>query len=312
MNRKLVKDGVLAIFTFLLVCAYVSTVYGADNVILDSHSVVDLALKRSLGIKRVKLDEKISFAGIGEAKSTFDTSLNMYGNYELDKSKKLLSMFGDRTDTFSWGMSLSKKFSSGTSLGLSFDSTRSKTYNSSIGGTIIIPQDAMYEPAIGASLSQSIMNNFFGINDRRRVKSAKLMYLSSKYAVRRNVESMVYGALLDYWNLAFIKRNIVARERMVNFASAFLSAVKKNLELGTAEHTDLLAAKANLLRRKSELLISRQVERLAEERLKSDLELPPSEPIQLKREKIKMVNSTDFYIKDAFKNRGDYQALKEI
>ncbi len=82
---------------------------------------------------------------------------------------------GDRKDTTVWGLSLSKEIPTGTELGLSFDTNVSKTYNATVNGIPIIPQTNLYDPIIGFSLSQPLMQNVFGMIDRGAVKEGDLL-----------------------------------------------------------------------------------------------------------------------------------------
>ncbi|MBN1283595.1 MAG: TolC family protein, partial [Proteobacteria bacterium] len=173
-----------------------------------------------------------------------------------------------------------------------------------------------YEPILGISLQQPLMKNAFGMNDRGAVNEAKRAYAAADQAVRREVDKLVYEALQDYWALFFIREHMKSIERAISFAREFLGTTLEERKLGTAEETDVLAARANLLGRQNELSAYRELEEVAEEALRNDLELDPHEELSLGRDyppRIKKTEPVEEMISRAMSSRGDYlAALEEI
>jgi outer membrane protein TolC len=99
----------------------------------------------------------------------------------------------------------------------------------------------------------------------------------------------------------------------VNFAQQFLSTTLEEKKLGTAEDTDVLAARANVLVRKDELLSTKEFERVWEENLRVKLGLGPDIKIEnadrvprfitLRKSETALINS-------AMAQRRDYKASK--
>lgn len=284
-----------------------------DGLRLTPDAVVDLLLERSFGLKQAEMTRDAVAEDIPTAKSVFDTTLGLDASYQLDKSASESSIFGDRTDTANWGLSLSKEIPSGTALGLSLTNVRRKTYNSTVGNVQIIPDQALYEPVLGFSLTQPFMQNAFGVNDRRAVAQAKFAYASADFTLKRETDLLVHKGLINYWALVFIKKHIQAQERAVAFAREFFETTKEEKKLGTAEKTDLLAAEANLLSRKDELLALREMERTTSEELRRDLEFEPEVGLNPPLNWPEFTNAgifDDERIKAAFERRGDYQSLR--
>ena len=290
----------------------------ADSVHLDPQRIEEMVLERSFGVKKAEIDREVAAETIPTAKGIFDTFLTADSSYQLNKEKQLSPIFGTRNDTFSWSVGLKKELSlTGTTLGVSFDSEWVKTTGSLVvGGNPIIPPIGRWEPVIGFSLTQPLLYNAFGMIDRGGVKEARHLYASADQSVRMQIDRIVYVALQDYWALFFIRRHLKSIERATSFAREFLSTTLAERKLGTAEETDVLAARANLLERQNECHVYREYEKIAEEALRNDMELVPGDELVLAKgypAKVKVVESVDSMIAKALANRGDYlSALEEI
>ena len=285
-----------------------------DVLTLSPQAVVDLALERSFGIKQAELERDAVAQGVGLAKGIFDTHLDLEGSHEIDKSKRESPIFGTRIDTTIWSLGLSKELPIGTELGLAFTNVRKKTFGSVVGGIQIIPPQPLYEPVLGFSLSQPLMRNIFGKLDRGAVKEARLAYASADYATQRSIDLVVHRALADYWSLVFARMHSRAIERSVRAARDFLNATLEKRKLGTAEETDELAARANLMVRRNELATLKEVEREAAMRLRLDLELDPEVSVGTTEKGPAFVSesgSVEEKIKAALTRRGDYQSAKK-
>ena len=285
-----------------------------DVLSLSPQAVIDLALERSFGIKKAELTKDVVAQGVGLAKGIFDTHLDLEGSHEIDKSKRESPIFGTRIDTTIWSLGLAKELPIGTELGLAFTNVRKKTTGSVVGGIQIIPPQPLYEPVLGFSLSQPLMRNVFGKLDRGAVKEARLAYASADYATQRNIDLVVHQALADYWSLVFARMHSRAMERSVRAARDFLNATLEKRKLGTAEDTDELAARANLMVRKNELATLREVEREAALRLRLDLELDPEISVVTTEKGPAFVTergSVEEKIKASLERRGDYLSAKK-
>ncbi|MFH1829147.1 MAG: TolC family protein [Pseudomonadota bacterium] len=311
MSRKLL----ITLIFFSLICV-ASAAVAEDVVHLSPEKVENMVLERSFGVKQAQMTRDAASESIPEAKGVFDTILSGSSSYQFDKSKQLSPIFGTRTDTVTWGLGLTKELSpTGTTLGLSLDSEWTKTLGAlQVNNQPIIPPFGRYEPVLGISLSQPLMQNAFGMLDRGAVKEAKHYYTSADNSIKHEIDKLIHEALMDYWAVFFTRRHLKALERSIAFASEFLHTTLEEKTLGIAEDTDVLAARANLLERKNEYAAYKELERKEEEKLRQDLELEPYETLMLSdrlppKERIKY--GIDAMIAKAFEERGDYLAAIE-
>jgi outer membrane protein TolC len=289
-----------------------------QKVHLDPVKVEDMVLERSFGVKQFEMTREAAAQSIPEAKGTlFDTFLTGSASYNLNKEKQLNPIFGNRTDTVTWNLGLSKELSpTGTTLGLSLDNEWTKTLGSIVvGGQPLIPGFGRYEPILGISLSQPLMQNAFGMNDRGQVQEARHGYASADHEIRFEVDKVIYKALGDYWALYFTRKQLQALKQAIGFAQQFLSTTLEERKLGIAEETDVLNARANLIKVKTEYEAFKQLELTAEEALRTDLELEPAQEMVLsgklpQRIRIRS-DAVEGMIAEAMTRRGDYLAAIE-
>lgn len=308
---------IIAIAVFLSF-AWTSPAFASEQIPdeLTASVVTDLVLERSFGVKQAKLRRDEVAEGVPMAKGVFDTYLDLSASHQIDKAATISPIFGTRTDDTKWNVSLTKEIPTGTELGLSFDNTRSKTSGANVGGTQLIPPNALYEPRLGFSLTQPLMQNVFGMADRGRVEEARYAYAAADCSMRRAIDEQIFNALFNYWTLVFTRQHIKAQRDSTRFAKGFLSTTFKEKKLGIAEETDVVAAQANLLTRETELFALIEMERSAAELLRRDLEFDPGVGLKSAEVHPQLVGTPpvdDARIAGALARRGDYQAaLQDI
>lgn len=307
-------------FAALIVTSFVmapSMAIAQGSVSLNAYKVEEMVLERNFGVKQFEMTREAAAQSIPEAQGTlFDTYLSGSAAYNLNKEQQLNPIFGTRTDIVTWNLGLSKELSpTGTTLGLSLDNEWTKTTGSIVvGGQPLIPGFGRYEPVFGISLSQPLMKNALGMNDRGIVQMARHAYASADYTVRREVDKVIYKALNDYWTLFFTRHQMKALKRAIGFAQEFLKTTLEEEKLGIAVETDVLAARANLQARQNEYDAYRELERTAEEGLRTDLELDPDQELVLSEKlppKIRIKGGIEDMIAKAMTQRGDYLAAIE-
>ena len=299
---------------FIAAALLIPVAHAQEKVRLSAQDVKRISLEQSYGVKQVWLASDAAQQDVMRSKGIFDTNLGADVSYQIDDSAKASQIFGGRIDTLIGGVSATKKLPSGTEVGLGIAQERVKYRDSlTINGNPVFPPNALYEPIISFSVSQPVMKNVGGYQDRRAVKSAELGALAAELSAQRQVETLVYGALSDYWNLVIVRRLIGTRVKSVRFARQFLSTTEEEFKLGTAEETDVLAARANVLVRDDELRALREVDRGWEENLRTKLAMGPEleiENIEKRPPLISLGGSIPRRITGALETRRDYQASK--
>lgn len=313
--RKKISYALVVFGLLAAAFASVQNTYALQTMQFSADDVENMMLESAFSVQQTRIKSAVAKEDIPQAKSIYDTHLGAGASEQIDKSKKISPIFGNRVDTTTWEMDLRRKFPTGTEAGVNFTTERLKYFNPlTISGNPIYPPNATYEPILAFSLAQPLLKNAGGYIDRRTVRSAEIGSLATELASQREIETIVYEALADYWNLVIIRKHIAAMHKSVNFAKQFLSTTLEEFKLGTVEETDVLAARANVLVREDDLLASKEMERVWEERLRVKLGLGPDIKIANKEKTppfIKLGEQMENEINIALENRRDYMASKQ-
>ncbi|MFH1874042.1 MAG: TolC family protein [Pseudomonadota bacterium] len=311
------KNNGVAVLTicFFLFCLFPSFASSADTLLLSAQKVQDLALEQNYSVQVAKLQKEIAKQAIPQAKGVYDTNLGLDANHNINDTTKTSAIFGGRIDTTTAGISATKKFATGTEAGLGFSNVRTKYHNNLvINGNPIYPPNALYEPILSFSLNQPLMKNVAGFIDRKTVQAAEIGSLASELTISREIQTIVYNALANYWNWVLIRHHIQVLEKSVLFAENFLKTTLSEYNLGTKEETDVLAAKANVLVRKDQLLMSKELERTWQESLRVNLGIGPEITLN-NQEKLppffELKQTLAQAINTAYEKRRDYLASKQ-
>ncbi len=282
---------------------------------LSADAVMNLALERSFSIKETETKRDVAYENVRAAKGIFDTDFAAMFSHEIDKSKRMSTVFGTRNDSTTWQLSFDQKLPSGTGLGLSLTNLREKTSGAlAVGGVPIVPTQAQWEPILGIQFSQPLMQNAFGYIDRRTVEEARRAYASADANVRYQVSQIVAQSMLNYWGVVFTRAHVAALKKSVQFARNFLNTTLEEHKLGTAEKTDVLAGRANLASREVELEEAKDLAHKAEQSLRESLELDPGVDLVTLEQKPPMVDGgrvDDARLARSLAMRGDYQGAYE-
>lgn len=236
---------------------------------LTEDKVIDRVLAAHLGIQAAEEDARAVAADLLAAKGVFDTTVSGQVDHRIDKSSSSApAIFGTRTDTTRYGAGAKKTWPTGTETGLTFGNTRKRVD----GSAFMNPLE--YEAALEASIRQPLMKNVAGIVDRRSVAATREAIKSADWMVQRRVQEAVRGALGLYWDVVFGRREVQIAEHAVTAARLFLAITEERYRLGTADGTDLMAAKANVASREATVLAATTALEGAWRGLKTDLQIP--------------------------------------
>ena len=276
---------------------------------LNLRDISDLALNNSLDIQMVKLDLYIQRNNLDIALSLFDTFFSIYANY-LDDEKAVPNVFsGTRTETRAYGADITKKFPTGTEVGLDLSQVRNDS------NSLFFTENPFHEMTAKASLKQSLGKNFFGLKDRADIKITKLDIKNSEFATLDEIEEELANVQSAYWRLILADKELQIRHDMLEEAKKLHEIYKRNFEVGLIEKPDLLATEANVKVRENEVsiaeleLVKAQNDLLlllSEENL--DIRINPQDDLDTTS------RYEDIYdaLSAAVKNRRDYKQAKNL
>jgi len=277
------------------------------SVRISLDDVSKLALENNLDIQIAKYDVYISRYGLDKANSIFDTFLTATAGYSNDRSESSTTFSGNKKLENTYGLSLEKKFPTGTKVTLESSHTRAWSDSSFVSINPAVDAEAK------VSLSQSLGRNFFGLQDRLKVKLAQLDIAHSRYISLDDIEKSLADVQKAYWNLILKERELEIKKDMRKEAEKLYLRHKENYSLGLVEEPDLLASEAYLKQRENDVLIAELMLKTAENDLLFLLNRPGSEVSIIPKDSLDFsLRKEDLYsvLNSAVNNRRDYKALR--
>jgi len=276
---------------------------------LNLEDISNLALINNLDIQMVKLDLYIRRNDLNIALSLFDTFFSMYGNY-LDDEKEVPNVFaGTRTETRTLGIDITKRFPTGTEVGLGLSNMRN--YSNSLFFT----ENPFHEMTAKVSLKQALGKNFFGLKNKADIKITKIDIENSEFSTFDNIENTLGNVQKTYWRLILAYEELRIRQDMLGEAKKLHDIYKRNFEVGLIEKPDLLATEANIKVRENEISIA-QLELikaqndllllLSEENL--DVKIKPKDNLDIDPQFADIYNA----LSEAVGSRRDYKQAKNL
>lgn len=213
---------------------------------LQLQELVAHALQKSYGIQIADLEAQLGKLDVRAKRGMYDTITTAVANYTLDRQESPIPIFGTENKTTNFDLGIQKALPSGTVVDLSWRNQRLST--NSTFSTI----NPVYVSHLQATLTQPILQNFFGRNSRMTIESAEMQADVLTLQIEDQIETLVSRIIESYWSLAYQQQLIIYVEEAVRWAETLLASNRKKQNLGLMERSDVLAAEANLsLRRKT-------------------------------------------------------------
>ena len=287
-----------------------------NKIKLPIKSVIVLALKNNLQIAFESLGPNVSETEIDREESVYDpnVSLQFGKDRRVIQTGNFLAGAGEPSiyqESWDLEVDVNKKFVTGTSAELKWNSTDSKT---DFLFQALVPQ---YESELNLSLNQPLLKDF-GIDiGKSMIKVANLNFKISQSQFKNRVIDILYEIERQYWNLYFQIEDYEAREKSLKLAEDLLREFKIKIEAGTLAPIEIYQAEAEVATRKEDLIVARDLLKDSEDRLKSALNfyekeqywdlviIPADDPRSTIIEEDLMEG-----LKVAFQNRPDYNQAK--
>lgn len=242
------------------------------------------------------------------ARGVFDTRVAATVDHRIDKSSQSVpAIFGTRTDRTRFNAEAAKTLPTGTETGVTFTNDRRK-----VGGAALT-NPLEFETAVAATVKQPLLKNVGGIVDRRVVSQAREALKTADLGVQRKTQEALRSGLGHYWRSYFAQREIVIAQQAVATAREFLAITDERYRLGTADGSDLLAAKANVASREATVLGARTALEDALRGMKTELQIPVDDTVTATAAMPSTRHAlpgTDTAIAGGLTNRPDYQAMQ--
>lgn len=268
MNFKSYFPICILTFTFACLNAQAKTLTQAE--------VLNLTYQNAPQGQSIELDKKIAEQNYKKAKSQYDTWVLGDVSHTVDKSAKSNIIFGSESKTTQFNLGVTQLTPLGNQFSLYSYNTR-QTTNSAFASA-----NELYESELALSLTQPLLNNAFGLQNRKATSLAKT---ESEALIQKSDASLQNLALQNitiYWNWYYLKQLKNLSQESTHLAQKLLDSNLKKKNLGLIEKADLAAFTANLQIKKADLITTQMNLDNTQNQLKATLGL--TEDIELGKE----------------------------
>lgn len=188
-------------------------------------------------------------------------------------SQAVPSLFGTKQETSEYSLGVSKKFSSGTTAGVS-----AKAIDYKVEG-VAAPLNRFATSSLGVSLSQSLWKDFFGQGIRLRQSREEVVSQSEKHAAQLSQKQALINAENIYWDYLSSLEDLKNKKASLERAKKVDGWVTRRVSNGIADDADLLNARALVATREYQLTAAQDALLTAEKSIRENLVLDDKDPM---------------------------------
>jgi outer membrane protein TolC len=170
--------------------------------------------------------------------------------------------------TAQYNFAVSQGFTSGTTVNLAWDNTRSSS--SALN---------FFNPAVQSSLyitiSQQLLNGFGFFANRRNILISKNNRKIADLAFAQQAITTVTNTINAYWELVYARQNVDVQQQAVTVAEKLYNDNKKQLEIGTMAPLDVTRAESELATDHQNLIVAQTAQLQQEQTLKNAISKDP-------------------------------------
>ncbi len=275
--RKTKLSG-LSISSTLLFSIFLSFPFRAEALRLSPQDVVDLALKQGPDVKTSELTAQQSEASAEIQRGGYDLILRLSPLYEYNEALLLTGTGNPSDKTLTLLGSLQKRFSTGTTLLLDYNSVSQESVLSSFTQNLRRPNAALN--ALTLTIRQALLQNVFGEADRATLDQLDTRVTVAKLQREESLEEAILNSLNLYWNAYVaeiqLRENSAAREKYDELVKAVRR--KAGFNLSAPGELPRLEAEFEAADKNVKLASATYLQSL--DTLRTNLQVDPSEPIQ--------------------------------
>lgn len=238
----------ISLLFIVLLCIPFTCLPQQETVELSLNDVVVMALKNNYDIQVSNITIDLYKQDDVIAQSIWDTNLTGSISYEKDEGESLLSLSSSGDIDKKYSIGATKLFPTGTEFSMTHSATLNKGNSSVLYGSKSTNSSLTFE------LNQPLLKNFNGLVDRKQVQIQKINTSKFSLGQKSAIEKKIYDVVLAYWNLYITQKQNEINQKSVELAKEFLDLNEKQAQTGFVEETDVIAAKANLVAKETNLI----------------------------------------------------------
>jgi outer membrane protein TolC len=248
----------------------------------------------------------------GPAVPNFDPTVNFglsWNNQSDPQNSTFLSTLrslNSRTATGNFGME--QGFATGASIGVNFSNLHQST------NTPLVSFSPYSTSALGVTLRQPLLRGAGTAVNKRYIRIARNNQRVSDLVFRQQVIGTVYSVVRLYWDLVSLTEDVRVRQEAVSSAEQLLRDTEESAGVGVLAPIDVTRARAEIARRRRDLLVAESLVRQQSEVMKDyltrsedsrlkDVVIEPTEALGAPGSQIE--ESLDQLVTEAFQIRPD-------
>ncbi len=270
--------------------------------------ISDLALRNNFDIQLAQFDAMLRETDLDKAVSLYDIIVKSEARFTDNQRREVSTFSGTRSRVNNYSLSVSQRLPTGTNIEMNFDNTRSWT-----DYPLYTTVNPAYESSVRLALKQELSKNFFGLNDRSRIKITRIEIQNARYTSLDKIEQMLAEVQRLYWVIARDLDIVCVRREMYARASELFQLNKDKIKKGIIEKPQLVSSEANLKQKEIDLLLAQNELKSHINELKFLLNLEDKKVIILPGESLECVSQEQILteaLKVAFSHRRDYLRAK--
>lgn len=225
------------LFAFFAGMGPLSAKEPARTTSLRMDDILKMAWENQVSLQTLKLQLKTTnydwekangaYAWTAEAKGTAKNTTN----FNLPQ----YAIQGTRITDNSLQAGINKKFSTGTSLGIAvidnrFETNAGKTQSSS--GFSSFAQPSYHFATVGINISQDLLKNFFGYQDRLKLATARRSSSIQRLNTLDSLSKSLVNSLIEFWNLSLSEEIFQTNSSLLGNAKTIRDIYSKKANFG--------------------------------------------------------------------------------
>lgn len=214
-------------------------------VVLKVQDVINMTLQQSLNYNDINYGYQKSEIARHLVEANFDTSLIAKVQNEDSRAEMLGGIANNRERTNTWLLGVSRKFTTGTTLGLDYSYVH-RNSDLSPYAISLNASPVQYYHLTNLNFKQDLLSNAFGYRDRRSVLAAELQFQRAQFERDEAVEELLLQTIKVYLDAYFtqenLKQSLAARDKYV----LLHKSIQQKNKMGFDDRSELTKTKAEL------------------------------------------------------------------
>lgn len=279
-------------FTLLLPAAIQAETDSSNTIQLTLKAAVEEALANNLNLTLQQEDTNIAEGSVDIARSRFDKQFNAEAGLEGWDTTPLFQGGAEQEESSRLSAALSKRFTTGTEMQLSWTNTR---FDTDASGLLLNPS---YSSSVELEVSQPLLRGWGEDIQTGSIIAAEKELSSATYQVDSLAADLAALVKRGYWNLVFAWQDIEVKKLSVTLAEKLLEETIAKIQAGKLAEVEIYQPQSEVARREEDLIAAERAIGVADDELKlllnssnwltpfTPVDLPRTEPVQLTAETI--------------------------